>query len=74
MEYEGSLPHSQERTTCPYPEHTVLLPHRSLCHHSIHVWVFSVTSFLPWIFLTKHFVCFQLATVRHVTPISSVFT
>jgi hypothetical protein len=45
MEYESSLPHSQERTTCPYSKHTLLLPHHSLCHLSIHVCVSSVTSF-----------------------------
>ena len=46
MEYEGSLPHSPERTTCTHPKHTLLLPHHSLYHLSNHVCFSSVTSFL----------------------------
>jgi hypothetical protein len=46
MEYEGSLPHSQERAICPYSKHTLLLPHHSLCNLSIYIWVSAVTSFL----------------------------
>ena len=49
MEPEGSLPHAQVPTTCPYPE-----PHQSRpCPHSnswnqfapIYAWVFQVVSF-----------------------------
>jgi len=46
MEFEGSLPHSQEHATCPYSKHTLLLPHHFLCPLPLQVWVFSMTSFL----------------------------
>ena len=54
MEPDGSLPHSQVPTTCPYPEPALFnsfipIPHPedpSYYYPSIYAWVFQVVSFL----------------------------
>ena len=78
MEPEGSLPHLQVPTTCPYPE----WDRSSQCSHipfhedppyyypPIHAWVFQVVSF-PQVSPPKPSICLSLPQyVLHAPPIS----
>ena len=73
MEPEGSLPHSQVRATCPYPQparsspypHNPLPKDPSYYYYPIYAWVSQVVSFpqvspqKPCIHLSSHHMCYM---------------
>ena len=78
MEPEGSLPHSQQPATCPYPRparsspypHIPLPEDPSLYNPPIYGWVFQVVSFLQ---VSPPKLCIHLSTppyALHAPPIS----
>jgi hypothetical protein len=76
VEYEGSLPTSQELTTCPYPEPDQSSPHyphliskRSVLILSTHLSLGLPNGLFPCAFPTKNLYVFHFSPTRTTCPV-----